>query len=74
MKYQALLNKNAKVYMGARSEAKANEAIENLKAETGHEAIFLQLDLADLKSVRRAAEEFISCVGLSIPGGCASSN
>lgn len=58
-----MLNKNAKVYLGARSESKALEAIERLKAETGHTSIFLQLDLADLHSVRRAADEFISCVG-----------
>ncbi|KAG8679169.1 hypothetical protein FRC12_011351 [Ceratobasidium sp. 428] len=56
---KVLLNKGAKVYMAARSKSKADEAIEWLKAETGGKAPeFLQLDLADLTSVRRAVEEF----------------
>ncbi|CUA76936.1 hypothetical protein RSOLAG22IIIB_06399 [Rhizoctonia solani] len=56
---KALLSKNAKVYIAARSKPKADEAIELLKSETnGKEAIFLELDLANLASVRKAAEEF----------------
>ncbi|KAG8678437.1 hypothetical protein FRC08_017779 [Ceratobasidium sp. 394] len=56
---KALLNKNAKVYLAARSKSKADKAIEWLKTETGGRApIFLELDLADLASVRQAAEEF----------------
>ncbi|KAJ7493609.1 NAD(P)-binding protein [Mycena latifolia] len=55
-----LLMKNAKVYLGARSEAKAAEAINQLEAETGKKAVFLQLDLADLVSVRRAATAFLA--------------
>jgi retinol dehydrogenase-12 len=59
---QALLSKGAKVYLAARSKDKADSAIEWLKTETdGKTAIFLQLDLADLESVRRAAEEFKQC-------------
>ena len=54
----ALLRKNAKVYMASRSRTRAEPAIAELKEKTGKEAIFLQLDLASLKSVRRAAEEF----------------
>ncbi|PBK84749.1 NAD(P)-binding protein [Armillaria gallica] len=57
---RVLLLHGAKVYLAARSEGKAKEAIEDLKKETGHEAIFLPLDLADLVSVRRGAEEFLS--------------
>ncbi|KAK0469223.1 NAD(P)-binding protein [Desarmillaria tabescens] len=57
---KALLSHGAKVYLAARSEEKAKEAIVKLKEETGAEAIFLSLDLADLVSVRRAAEEFLS--------------
>ncbi|KAF7793902.1 hypothetical protein EIP86_005024 [Pleurotus ostreatoroseus] len=53
-----LLMKNAIVYMAARSQHKAEEAIKGLKEETGKEARFLQLDLADLDSVKRSAEEF----------------
>ncbi|KAF8594162.1 NAD-binding protein [Ceratobasidium sp. AG-I] len=56
---KVLLNKGAKVYIAARSKSKADEAIEWLKTATnGKTPLFLQLDLADLDSVRRAAEEF----------------
>lgn len=55
-----LLSHNAKVYLAARSPSKANAAIAELKAETGKEAIFLQLDLSDILAVRRSAEEFLS--------------
>ncbi|KAJ7269679.1 NAD-P-binding protein [Mycena rebaudengoi] len=51
-----LLNKNAKVYLAARSEEKAMNAIKRLEQETKKSAIFLHLDLADLPSVRKAAE------------------
>ncbi|KAI5117265.1 hypothetical protein M0805_000996 [Coniferiporia weirii] len=56
----ALLRKNAKVYIAARSRVKAEVAIEELKQKTGREALFLELDLANLKSVKRAAEEYQS--------------
>ncbi|KAG9105342.1 hypothetical protein FRC07_009376 [Ceratobasidium sp. 392] len=56
---KALLNKDAKVYLAARSKTKADEAIEWLKKETGgKEPVFLELDLPNLGSVRKAAEEF----------------
>ncbi|KAJ6501765.1 NAD(P)-binding protein [Mycena vulgaris] len=55
-----LLLKNAKVYLAARSVERAAEAIQKLEAETGKTAIFLQLDLADLPSVRRAATAFLA--------------
>ncbi|CAE7222078.1 unnamed protein product, partial [Rhizoctonia solani] len=58
---KALLNKNAKVYLAARSKSRADAAIEWLKAETNGKApIFLELDLGNLASVRKAAEEFKS--------------
>ncbi|KAG6916435.1 hypothetical protein DXG01_006763 [Tephrocybe rancida] len=44
--------------MAARSPEKAQAAIEDLRAQTGKDAIFLKLDLADLKSVKAAATEF----------------
>jgi len=47
-----------KFYIAARSRKKAQAAIKDLKQETGKEAIFLQLDLADMKSVKAGAEEF----------------
>ncbi|KAG8862434.1 hypothetical protein FRB96_001505 [Tulasnella sp. 330] len=59
-KHTALLNKNAKVYMASRSQEKAEAAINDLKRETGKEAIFLELDLASLHKVTRAAQEFKS--------------
>ena len=58
--YQVLLQHDAKVYLAARSKAKADAAIKSLKEVTGKEAIFLELDLSDLVSVKRSAEEFLS--------------
>jgi len=55
---KALLAKNAKVYLACRSKEKADDAIEKLKQETGKEALFLQLDLADISGVRKSAAEF----------------
>ncbi|KZS99459.1 NAD(P)-binding protein, partial [Laetiporus sulphureus 93-53] len=57
---KALLEHNAKVYMASRSKQRAEVAVARLKEETGKEPIFLELDLGDLKSVRRAADEFLS--------------
>ncbi|KAG7449874.1 NAD-P-binding protein [Guyanagaster necrorhizus] len=57
---RALLKRNAKVYIAARSEKKAQSAIRELLKDTGKEALFLKLDLASLKSVREAASEFKS--------------
>ena len=55
---KALLPKNATVYMASRNRSKAEEAIRKLKEETGKEAMFLEVDLADLKMVKKAADEF----------------
>lgn len=55
-----LLLKNAKVYMASRSRNLAEQAIRELKEETGKEAIFLELDLSGLDKVTRAANEFKS--------------
>ncbi|KAI0794530.1 NAD(P)-binding protein [Fomes fomentarius] len=55
-----LLKHNAKVYMAARSRDKALKAIEELKAETGKEAHYIQLDLTSLTSVRKAVQDFLS--------------
>lgn len=57
---KALLNHNAKVYIAARSQEKAEVAIKDLKNSTGKEALFLKLDLANLKSVKASAEEYLS--------------
>jgi retinol dehydrogenase-12 len=55
---QQLLKKDAKVYVAARDKVKTQTAIERLQKETGKLGQFLQLDLADLDSVRASAEEF----------------
>ncbi|KAI1116093.1 hypothetical protein F5Y14DRAFT_408042 [Nemania sp. NC0429] len=59
---QMLYSKHAKVYIVARSEAKANAAIDEIKkAEpNSHGAlVFLKLDLADLSTIKASAEEFL---------------
>ena len=56
---QAILAKNAQVYIAGRSQDKAAKAIEELKAETGKKALFLMLDLADLRAVKASVEEFL---------------
>ncbi|KZW01092.1 NAD(P)-binding protein [Exidia glandulosa HHB12029] len=55
-----LLAHGAKVYIAARSKDKVDAAIADLKVATGKEALFLELDLADLPSVKRAAETILS--------------
>ena len=64
---QVLLRKNAKVYLAARNKTRAEAAIKSLKSTTGKEAIFLEIDLADLDSIKRAVDEFtklVSCLFL----------
>jgi retinol dehydrogenase 12 len=56
---QALLAKNATVYIASRSKEKGNSAVTELKTATGNNnAHFLQVDLADLPSIQRAFAEF----------------
>ncbi|KIK99837.1 hypothetical protein PAXRUDRAFT_423419 [Paxillus rubicundulus Ve08.2h10] len=57
---KALLQHNAKVYLAARDQVKGETAIQELKFSTGNEAIFLKLDLGNLKAIKAAAEEFLS--------------
>jgi hypothetical protein len=62
---QDLLAHNAKVYIAGRSAERVTEAIEDLKKTTGKgddSVKFLKLDLADLKSVKTAVDEFLSSV------------
>ncbi|KAH7924206.1 NAD(P)-binding protein [Leucogyrophana mollusca] len=56
---RVLLTKNAKVYVAARDQAKGEATVQELKERTGKEAIFMKLDLADLKAVKAAAEDFL---------------
>jgi len=58
---RALLPRNAKVYLACRSKSKAEAAIKALKDDTGKEAFFLQLDLADIKGIRRSVAGFKEC-------------
>jgi hypothetical protein len=55
---QALLQKNAKVYLASRNEARGKAAIAELLEETGREAVWLQLDLSSFQSIEAAAAEF----------------
>jgi NAD(P)-dependent dehydrogenase (short-subunit alcohol dehydrogenase family) len=58
-----LLLKGAKVYIAARSPDKAAEAIKRLRAETQaaeDRVLFVKLDLADLRSVRAGATDFLA--------------
>jgi retinol dehydrogenase 12 len=56
---KALLQHNAKVYLACRNREKAQKAIEDLQASTGKEGHFLELDLADLNSVKACAKTFL---------------
>ncbi|KAJ8519920.1 hypothetical protein ONZ45_g3153 [Pleurotus djamor] len=59
---RVLLIHGAKVYIATRNAQKSAEAIRDLKAQTGKQAHFLQLDLANLKGIKKAVEEFLSGV------------
>ncbi|KAJ8503286.1 hypothetical protein ONZ45_g10997 [Pleurotus djamor] len=65
---QQLANHGAKVYMAARSEGSANEAIGQLEAESpsikqDSRVVFLRLDLSTLKSAQDSANRFLSLEG-----------
>lgn len=57
-----LLRKGAKVYFAARNEEKAKACIKRVEEEGlgpgNGQAVFLQLDLADPRGAKKAAEEF----------------
>ncbi len=57
----ALAARGGQVYLACRSRAKGESAAAGIIAKTGNEAVrFLPLDLADLGSVRAAAEAFLA--------------
>ena len=60
--FQVLLVHGAKVYIAARNQVQSEDTIRQLKEETDNEAIYLKLDLANLKIVKAAAEEFLRSV------------
>ncbi|KAJ7613352.1 NAD-P-binding protein [Mycena polygramma] len=53
-----LVTHGATVYIGTRSLSKAEDAIKAIFKETGKSPAFLELDLADLDSVAKAAKTF----------------
>ncbi|KAF6801064.1 short-chain dehydrogenase [Colletotrichum sojae] len=58
-----LYEKNAKVYIAARSEDKSTSTIAEIKALHPHsrgQLIFLRLDLNDLSTIERSTREFLS--------------
>jgi len=56
-----LARRGGRVYMACRSQQKGRRAVADIVAATGNDAVaFLPLDLADLASVRRCAEEFLA--------------
>jgi retinol dehydrogenase-12 len=60
---RVLYSKNAKVYLGCRSEEKAIKAIAHIEKAvptSKGQLVFLSLDLADLTKVKTAAEIFIA--------------
>lgn len=56
---ETLARRGAKVFLACRSEEKTRPVLEGIRA-AGGAAEFLALDLADLASVRRAAEAFLA--------------
>ncbi|KAJ7041567.1 NAD-P-binding protein [Mycena alexandri] len=54
-----LVTHGARVFMASRSRSKAEEAIASITKDTGKSPIFLELDLADLVSVQKAARIFL---------------
>ena len=60
---QILYSHNAKVYIAARSSEKASAAIDFMKTnfpDSKGELVFLSLDLDDLSTIKKSAEEFLS--------------
>jgi NAD(P)-dependent dehydrogenase (short-subunit alcohol dehydrogenase family) len=57
----ALAGRGGRVYLACRSVDKGRRAAADLSAATGNDAVrFLPLDLAELASVRRCAEQFLA--------------
>ncbi|OTA67956.1 putative short-chain dehydrogenase [Hypoxylon sp. EC38] len=58
-----LYSKNAKVYIAARSQDKANKAIDEISKalpSSKGSLVFLKLDLGDLTTIKGSAEEFLA--------------
>ncbi|KAI6002013.1 NAD(P)-binding protein [Pisolithus albus] len=57
---RVLLTKNTKVWIACRDVAKGEAALKELKERTGRDAHLLKLNLANLRSIKEAAKEFLS--------------
>ena len=60
---QILYSHNAKVYVAARSQSKADAAISSIKTafpDSTGELVYLHLDLDDLTTIKKSAEDFLS--------------
>lgn len=57
---RVLLTKNAKVWIACRDVAKGEAALKELKESTGRDPHLLKLNLANLRSIKEASEEFLS--------------
>lgn len=60
---QILYAKDAKVYIAVRSQEKANKVIEQIKKnfpQSKGELAFLHLDLGDLTTIKKSAEDFLA--------------
>src|SRR6266566_5773628 len=56
-----LAGRGGRVYVACRAQEKGRRAVADIAAATGNDAVaFLPLDLADLASVHRCAEEFLA--------------
>ncbi|KAF7330985.1 NAD(P)-binding protein [Mycena venus] len=55
---KALLAKNAKVYIASHNRARVEAAMRELEQATGNKALFIELNLSSLSSVKAAAEAF----------------
>ncbi|KAN0080033.1 hypothetical protein V8E55_009599 [Tylopilus felleus] len=56
---RVLLTKDAKVWIACRDVSKAEATLKELKQLTGRDVHLLKLDLANLRSIKQSAEEFL---------------
>lgn len=62
---RVLLEHGAKVYIACRSAEKAATAIAELKEITGKDSVFaISIDLSDLHSIKKGADEFLQYVNI----------
>ncbi|KAF9234855.1 hypothetical protein BU15DRAFT_65343 [Melanogaster broomeanus] len=64
-----LFTKNATVWIITRDKSKGEAILRELSSTTGKDAHLLLMDLANLKSIKAAAEEFLRNVNASVTSG-----